>query len=513
MGEAPKFKRFYSDSSESEAMRKYAFDLQTQYAGKLQKKMSEKPVEVQEMMLNSFNTAILVLAQLYDVPAHEQIMSVFVYCRNEPFRAISKEFEAQIELASIAPEKFIFQLHAFYNKIAAKLREPHMFSLFVQFSGLFSQLMYTKSSQTGMNMDIALAYTHLVLQTYDYLRPKKLDMTHTVIGCSTDGTPMTVKDPYQYWDLSQWYVLQAIRLAAKNGMEIPTHFNELFAKFGYPQIDTMEDGNQLGREQRLFGATRAAMAPFINEYTFDIFPQQTHNCNFQTLLLFKIHDVDIPALKDKLRARRHTLPSNGIRVTFKDPTECLKTLLMKEIVYDESVVLLYKLTLDGGELSGYYDNGSQFFYTPTLDAVSDKWPTILKNIVLYSYASAVLDDEMFSDSNFPNHFANFIFPVEAESFGMGGKLKNTYRPTAPATGSRSDSARYEAKERAINGFIRKLPAGQEASPEAVERAKKMGYSLAADETYVSPFMRTEFYLKKKDDPALDAGPDKKSGTE
>lgn len=513
MGEEQKFKRFYSDSSEGNAMQRYAFDLQTQYGGKLQKKMNEKPIEVQEMMLNSFNTAILVLAQLYDVPAHEQIMSVFVYCRNEPFRAISKEFEAQIELASIAPEKFIFQLHAFYNKIAAKLREPHMFSLFVQFSGLFSRLMFTKSSQVGMNLDIALAFTHLVLQTYDYLRPKKLDMTQTVVGCTTDGSPMTVKDPYQYWDLAQWYVLQATHIALKNGASAPSHFNYLFAKFGYPQIDTMEEGIQLGREQRLFGVTRAAMAPFINEYTFDIFPQQIHNCHFEMLYLFKIHDIDIAALKGKLCARRHTLPANGIRVTFKDPTECLKSLLMKEIVYNDSVVLLYKLTLDGGELSGYYDNGSQFFYTPILDAVNDKWPTIIGNIVLYCYASAVLDDDTFSDTNFPSHFANFIYTVEAESFGMGGKLKNTYQPTSPSTGSRTDSTRYEAKERAINGFIRKLPAGQEASQEAVERAKKMGYSLAADETYVSPFMRTEFYLKKKDDPTPDDGPDKKSDAE
>lgn len=71
---------------------------------------------------------------------------------------------------------------------------------------------------------------------------------------------------------------------------------------------------------------------------------------------------------------------------------------------------------------------------------------------------------------------------------------------ADAEGPRHNAEKYEAKDKAINGYIRKLPKGQSASEDARAKAKKMGYALKSDETYVSPFFRTTFYLKK-DEPS------------
>lgn len=126
---------------------------------------------------------------------------------------------------------------------------------------------------------------------------------------------------------------------------------------------------------------------------------------------------------------------------------------------------------------------------------------VIEALVLYFYAVAVLDDEKYTDEKAKNHFQNFIYPIGARSFGKGGRLLKTYPPdmgTKDGDGPRHNTGKYEAKERAINGYVRKPPAGQTASEEAQSKAKKMGYDLKTNETYVSPFRRTTFYLKKED---------------
>ena len=60
-----------------------------------------------------------------------------------------------------------------------------------------------------------------------------------------------------------------------------------------------------------------------------------------------------------------------------------------------------------------------------------------------------------------------------------------------------DMSGYEAEIRPIQGYIRKLPAGQKASVDAVEYALKLGYELESNETFVRPFMKQVFHLREK----------------
>ena len=60
-----------------------------------------------------------------------------------------------------------------------------------------------------------------------------------------------------------------------------------------------------------------------------------------------------------------------------------------------------------------------------------------------------------------------------------------------------DMSGYEAEIRPIQDFIRRLPAGQKASPDAVEYALKLGYELDSNETFVRPFMKQVFHLREK----------------
>ena len=81
-------------------------------------------------------------------------------------------------------------------------------------------------------------------------------------------------------------------------------------------------------------------------------------------------------------------------------------------------------------------------------------------------------------------------------FGLGGKLRNVYDGV-----QRQRSGDYEAAEASIQGYIRKLPAGQKASEEARTLAESLGYDLEPNETYVRPFIRQVFRLKERADTA------------
>lgn len=59
-----------------------------------------------------------------------------------------------------------------------------------------------------------------------------------------------------------------------------------------------------------------------------------------------------------------------------------------------------------------------------------------------------------------------------------------------------DKSKYDASSKSINGFVRKLPAGQKASERSLKIAESYGFELHEDETYVMPFVRRQ-WLKKK----------------
>lgn len=471
---------------------KQSFDLMNRYLKKYVKKMDSKDIDTRSIMAGTYNTACQVLDRIRDVPTHEVIMSVFVYCRDEKYRFISKEFESCIELACIAPDAFAEKLHSFYNNIAAKMKKPGMLQAFAEFMGIFMRLRYTKSTH-HVNPNVILAYTDLILQTFDYLRKPKLDTSELVVGISLDDDPLMIKDKYQYFCLAGLDYIASFCLHGK-----PLNESVLYQRYGFENVNSQEDFAALGRENRIFQNIRGALMPYINEYTFDILPVNHHNGDISELILCET-DLIVEEIMDKLTLRRRTLPTNGVLVKFDDPTEYFKTMLLKEVAREDTVILLWKVETSLGDFSGYYDTADKFFYSPFIESGNTQFKNFMSSLILYFYAAAVLDDEGCSDADSGQHFKNLVFSISGKSYGMAGKLKNTYRDDEDKahTGPRKGSDKYDTRDRAINGYVRKLPAGQVASEAAIEKAKKMGYDLKPDETYVSCFVKSVFYRKDK----------------
>lgn len=460
--------------------------------------LRDRPKDMQVLMVESYSMAMQILGRLDGIPTHEIVASVYVFCKDEDYQFVSKQFEFCIESAALTPDKFVAGLHKWCNAMSSKLKKSSdNMKAFCSFANQYQKLMYTKTD-VHVRKEVIASYMDLIHLLAIYMRPAKFDNNTALAGITTEGKPLSVNNPYGTSIMIPWEVNCA-------GMGIKGYQTEYFgeeiihqiaAKWGFPQITTTKNVTALTRDYRFFQNIVNRLLPYINEYTYDILPKKFPSSNFKNLGVFRVHNLDMDAMRKKLSSsRRRTLPVNGVQVHFEDPTEYIKQLLLKEIVVDDEVIMLYKISIDEiGDVSGYYNTASDYLYSLSEEVDSPIFKT-LDALVLYCYATAVLDDETYSDANIGEHFSHMnIFHLKAESVGLGGKLKKT-DGSEPHT--ERDLDKYDAKQKVINGFIRRLPEGQTASEEAAARAKKMGYHLQTNETYVAPFSKTIFYLKKK----------------
>ena len=172
--------------------------------------------------------------------------------------------------------------------------------------------------------------------------------------------------------------------------------------------------------------------------------------------------------------------------------------------------MLYKATLGTDtEISGYYDTTDGYFYTVLQECPITAYYDKFKTLILYLYACAVLRDGDTLQNEFSKHFEilvpnnkkpsfPFMFPIQLKMIGHGGKLRKSYEKKSSSgkpQSKRIDDDKYVPEERTVQGFIRKVGEGRTASREAIERAEALGLYLAADETYVRPFIKTVLRLR------------------
>ena len=466
---------------------------------KMTKKMQGKPFAVQTLQRRSMNSAIAILDNLKGIEFSKLSMSLYFYCQDVKMGQFTRLYEAEIELAGANPEKFFLTLHSFYNEVSNKIKKENLYQDFFEF---YYRCVRVRQQNENHHIEdnVIVAYLNLLTQNIEYLRPQKFDFSLCVCGLSTKGEILTTKDLYPNIDQPSY----ELRAKAERGevCDYDDIFNT-YSKYGY-NIKSIEDLHLVTNIDKIQTTTIDAILPFINEYTFDIIPQ-TPFTSFVLILDVIKTEVNLEEIKNKLTKRKRTLSTNGAEVHFKN-SPFIQDLLLKEILFDNRIFMLYRLTTREGDLCGYYDTKDKFFYSILNEYKDD--PNIIRylsTLVLYCYASFTLNDA-YRLADFQKNFTIKECPfVVAEGYLKGGKLKNVYNPSnEDDEGEHTGKARignedYEKNTRAIQGFIRRLPIGQKASQEAIEYAEHLGYSLEINETFVRPFIKQVFKLKAKDE--------------
>lgn len=473
---------------------KAAYDLQQKYSKRMEKKMQGKPQAVKIIMSRTFSSAIMILQTIADIPFEKLAFSIYDFCIDLQFKEIVRLFDAELELAGINQEKFIFDLYPFYNKVSNKIRKENKYQEFAEYIGMVVRLHREKKEKVGEK--VVDAYLSMILQTLEYLRKDKFDLDTCAYGVSTNGELLMGPYPLAYSDLPGIEFEEAIKNGKKfkSQMEAEQFVYDLYAKRGIT-VKSTNDLEILAQAQKIHAVTTTALFPFINEFTFDIVPVQFYSSNIPPLMNMKVCGCDIKLLKSKLQRRNRTLPTNGVIFEINDESGELTGALMKEIMYYDSIYLLYRLDTNYGSLAGYYDTKDKFLFSITQDATSKIPYQNLSALILSMYASQVLTGIV---DDYDRNFLQDDCPIQIRAFNKSGKLQNQYNvdPKAKHLTIRNLDD-YNKEERYINVIIRKLPEGKQASVEAKQLAEQYGYDLEPGQTFVRPFVKQVFVKKDK----------------
>lgn len=473
-------------------------DYDGQYIKKFHKKLKNTPRPMQILQKRTLNSALAILRNIQDIPFDRLSMSLYFFTQDVKMGQFTRAYESQIELAAVNPDRFVMGLHKFYTDLANKIRKENLYTEFFEFHSRCARVRYQMKGK--YEDDVLLAYMNILIQHTEYLRPSKFDFSTVICGMTTDGEIMTVKDPYPNIDMPGYDIQEAFLVENKN---YPFSFLvDAYKKYGY-EVSSPFDIDVITNRDKIQSTTTHALMPFINEYTFDILPITPFSA--LTTNLTKFHSsLNLNKITASLKQRKRTLPTNGITIQFKD-NPLLKSLLLKEVLFDDAIYMLYRLSFQkDGDISGYYDTKGEFIFSVLYDDYRNLQTSAdISSLILYCYACYTLKNPSYNMADLKEHFYVFpAFEVEAEGFLQGGKLLNVYNPKDDTEGNtgtaRKGNDDYTKETRAIQGYIRKLPIGRQASKEAVEYAESLGYTLDPDETYVRPFIKQVFRLKVKE---------------
>ena len=220
-------------------------------------------------------------------------------------------YEAQLELAGAAPEKFAKGLHKFFNEISLKIKKGNLYREFLGFLAL-STRMRLNTHNAAIRAEVIDCYQTMLLQNREYLRPNKFDLTTAVCGITTDGKIMTAKDTYPTLDRPIYEIERDVR----NGRiqttgELQIGIERYFAKAGLPEAKTLNEVEHLQGIDKLHMNQIVALLPMINEYTFDIVPVTPFTTIANAFFSIRVNSPSSEELKEKLCHRNKTLPAKG----------------------------------------------------------------------------------------------------------------------------------------------------------------------------------------------------------
>ena len=498
----------------------FELDFRQKYTDIWDKKYRDKGQTIWVFQRRNLSSACVIASRLREVDFDKATTFMFHLANKAgDCKPIIEAFNSQIELAMVNPDKFIKGYHKFFQELTKPLKKEKKCAIY------FKALAYVQEcSHNGLvidgqvehNLPVENAIVDALMQGTEYLKKQDYDVTNVVVGISTENEPIIIRDPYPLADVPAYYI-EALLMGKpydKNDRKIPKEkclemVRTYYEKYGYKDIDTDVKTTLLGTATQIFNNMVLSMATFTNEYNVDMLPNKPLIQYTPRMMMWwpKLNTFKHPTefYKEALHHRRRTLPANGAVIQFSD-RQFVQEVRLKETCRDNEIVCMYKITTLEGDVAGYYNTNTEWFYSP-LDGCHitgcnmQEVIAIVTNLVLWLYTSLACDlpDVLPTDAAFQGFFQTYgEVPTDIKFLSFGGKARNYLKKDDEDDGQLRlfDKSKYDATSKNINGFVRRLPAGQKASERSMQIAKSYGFELRDDETYVMPFVRRQ-WLKKK----------------
>lgn len=431
-------------------------------------------------------TAEIILSKIKNIDTDSLLGDIFVWTENGVAQKMIKLYEAQLILARLKSKEFASGLHNFYQKTAKFIIENNLKKEFVS----FVYFIYSNLSQKEKTSNISLyCYLDIIMQQFNYFA----EHPNIVYGLDTQNNWLIRKEPFPYIDTLFYDLPEEDRF-------IPEKLFKVFRKYGY-DVNLLIDIESLQANDQLITNILLIMSNFINEHTLDIIPEEFYPVAHGFNVPRRVNPTKI--YKEILRKKYYFLPNKGVKGIYYNSLE-IAEIYFQEIFTENRIILLYKVTDKNGRgFSGFYDNKLELFFSPWSDTDRGKrFYNEIENFVLESYCYLTTNiEEKESELNLQKRL-HVIKNNETEISTSLPKVKFMYRKEqSEKSGSSKDAYRvfdkkkYKEVKMAFGARPRKLPAGAQASDEAIALARQYNYVIRPGETFVRPFER-RIYIKE-----------------
>lgn len=413
-----------------------------------------------------------IMKNIEDISAEDIITESYFQTDSKIAEEMARMYERMLVLAKVKPKEYFKKRDSLHIQIADFIRKNKLYSEWADFIYFVTKNIDDDSSNYSKLIN---AYKSEMMETWNYLTHYSLDK---IYGVTSKNELLTSKEYYGDWDYDLAKEKWTLR---KKGLSDGKIASIILPKF---------DGRlfQTERNENMIHIAIFEMIPFLNERTKNIhpknwFPQAIKSKSTEYPRQWKETKFYKEQIKNN---RKYMLDKKGVKILFENAGMFKEVLLIEDVKKDKGIILLFQLSTNEGSTIGYFSLNDGIFFTPFKYSdeggieIHDK----IENFILELYTEIVVglekDRKRFyalkevEDITYINPYRETQLYIQYQLFdekndGISGKSGYTVKP-------------HERKF-----AIRKLRAGQQASDEALERAKEYGIDLPNGYTFVKSY--------------------------
>ena len=405
------------------------------------KKYRSKGESIWVFQRRTLSSACQVATTLHDMDFAKASTFLFHLVREaEECKPIIEAVSSQVELAMANPDNFIKGYHQFLQGLTKPIKKNKDYALYFKAIAYAQECVHSGLSideNVERNDSVLYAVIDMLMQGSEYLKPQEFDIVNNIVGISTENEPIIIRDPYPLADVPVYYseALFNNRPYDKCDFQISEDRRldmvfSYYKRYGYENVADFDSINDLALLSHLYTNTVLSMATYVNEYTVDMLPDKPLIENTPNMWSWWPKPISpkytTEFLKDTLHHRRRTLPANGALFQF-DVCQLIQEIKLKETCRDNEIVCLYKIVTKFGDLAGYYNTSTEWFYILTDRAQFPELVDSVTNLILWLYTSLACDlpDVLPTDASFRSSFVTHAdAPFGIRCLMIGGKPRD-----------------------------------------------------------------------------------------
>lgn len=395
----------------------------------------------------------------------ELISSMFIEANDDVTKEFIKLFETQILLANIDSERFKKGLYLFLKDTAKFIKKNKLQrQLLYFFCYLYKENIIIKETETNPALD---SYISLIMEELRFL----CNINQTIVGINSKDEFIFAREPLL-------------------NIEIPLFtyskhkdFNKLisdYKKYGYT-IRDMRDVQALFSNYNAISNNLFQCSFLVNEHNKDMVAKNYYSISKP----LNIPNSDnIEEISSYLTKRKRFIKNGRVKVEL-DAGD-IKEVELNEVFIENDLFLYFKAkTQNAKEFNGFIELSNLKFYSIFSELLpgTDK---LLCNLIFEIYA--LITTDILKEETRYDEFKMIFKYKEQNNLKLHSSNKNSL--------NHINLQNYQEELIDVDYFIRKLPEGAVASDEAKSLAKKYGFELSDNETFVRKFKKT-IYKKKQ----------------